>query len=232
MAKRRAEDPLLLPDSPSKRCCRSLCSVDMQLGSMAPSGGVSPPSLLALLGSRSRKRPSYFEEPEGGDEEAALLCRKATHCCDTRKHAASVLTVQASGSFQDRRSSSTITSSKKRHRDECTALGTAIAQVNDKADEDTNYEDCTYNSFQFWRVPLPELDLSLLEDAGDHSQIKDKHEDENERLFSRQTCQKHMKVLEMHPGEMHEPDVADCQGCPVRVNQSEVSEPPAAGRSQ
>ncbi|KAM8760000.1 uncharacterized protein AB9X84_008222 [Acanthopagrus schlegelii] len=172
MAKRRVEDPLLLPDSPSKRCCRSLCSVDMQLGSMAPIGGVSPPSLLALLGSRSRKRPSYFEEPEVGDEEAVLLCRKATHCCDTRKHAASVA-VQASGSFPDRRCSSTLTSSKKRHREECKALGSATPQVNDKAEEDTNTEDCTYNSFQYWRVPLPELDLSLLEDACDHSQTKD-----------------------------------------------------------
>uniref|UniRef100_A0A3P9IBT0 Putative WW-binding domain-containing protein n=1 Tax=Oryzias latipes TaxID=8090 RepID=A0A3P9IBT0_ORYLA len=26
-------------------------------------------------------------------------------------------------------------------------------------------EDCTYNSFHFWRVPLPELDLSLLDDG-------------------------------------------------------------------
>uniref|UniRef100_A0A665U8E9 Putative WW-binding domain-containing protein n=1 Tax=Echeneis naucrates TaxID=173247 RepID=A0A665U8E9_ECHNA len=26
-------------------------------------------------------------------------------------------------------------------------------------------EDCTFNSFQYWRAPLPELDLSLLEDV-------------------------------------------------------------------
>uniref|UniRef100_A0A7N6A9G3 Putative WW-binding domain-containing protein n=1 Tax=Anabas testudineus TaxID=64144 RepID=A0A7N6A9G3_ANATE len=38
----------------------------------------------------------------------------------------------------------------------------------------TRNDNCTYNSFQYWRVPLPELDLSLLEDAGDHSQAKDK----------------------------------------------------------
>lgn len=43
-----------------------------------------------------------------------------------------------------------------------------------QADEDANTEDCTYNSFQYWRVPLPELDLSLLEDASDHSKTKDK----------------------------------------------------------
>lgn len=127
MAKRRAEDALL-HDSPSKRCYRSLCSVDMQLGSMAPTGGLSQPSLMALLGGRSRKRPYYFEDPEK-QEEAALYHRKATHC-DTRKHAASVLTVQTSGNFQDRRSSSAPTSSKKRPREDCAGSETVIS--NDK----------------------------------------------------------------------------------------------------
>uniref|UniRef100_A0A8P4FVX6 Putative WW-binding domain-containing protein n=1 Tax=Dicentrarchus labrax TaxID=13489 RepID=A0A8P4FVX6_DICLA len=32
----------------------------------------------------------------------------------------------------------------------------------------------SYNSFQYWRTPLPELDLSLLEDPSDGSQTKDK----------------------------------------------------------
>lgn len=41
-----------------------------------------------------------------------------------------------------------------------------------QAVEDPNIEDCAYNSFQYWRVPLPELDLSLLEDASDHSQTE------------------------------------------------------------
>ncbi|XP_076587423.1 uncharacterized protein LOC143321149 [Chaetodon auriga] len=170
MSKRRAEDPLL-HDSPSKRCCRSLCSVDMQLGSMAAAGGVSPPSLLALLGSRSRKRPYFFEDPEKQEETAAY--RKATHC-DTRKHAASVVTVQTSGSFQELRGSSAITSCKKRPREDCAGSETVTPTAKDKADEDTSAEDCTYNSFQYWRAPLPELDLSLLEDANDHSPQKDK----------------------------------------------------------
>uniref|UniRef100_A0A3Q1EWP7 Putative WW-binding domain-containing protein n=1 Tax=Acanthochromis polyacanthus TaxID=80966 RepID=A0A3Q1EWP7_9TELE len=43
-----------------------------------------------------------------------------------------------------------------------------------KEDQYANTDDCTYNSFQYWRVPLPELDLSLLEDTGDHSQSKEK----------------------------------------------------------
>lgn len=41
-----------------------------------------------------------------------------------------------------------------------------------QAVEDPITEDSAYNSFQYWRVPLPELDLSLLEDANDHSQTE------------------------------------------------------------
>uniref|UniRef100_A0A3B5BJ88 Putative WW-binding domain-containing protein n=1 Tax=Stegastes partitus TaxID=144197 RepID=A0A3B5BJ88_9TELE len=129
MAKRRAEDTGL-NDSPSKRCYRSLCCVDLQLESVAPVGVVNPPSLLALLGSRCRKRKYYSEEKQ----EEPFVCRKTTNC-DTRKVAASVLTMQTSGSFPDH---------------------------------------SAFNSFQYWRVPLPELDLSLLEDTSDHSQSKEK----------------------------------------------------------
>lgn len=35
-------------------------------------------------------------------------------------------------------------------------------------------EDGTYNSFQYWRVPLPELDHSLLDEFSDHYPKKDK----------------------------------------------------------
>ncbi len=127
MAKRRAEDALL-HDSPSKRCYRSVCSVDMQLGSVAPTGGVSPPSLLALLGSRSRKRPYYFEDPE--EQEETALYRKTAHC-DSRMLAANVLTVQTSGSFQDRRISGTLTSFKKRAREDGTCSDNVTAKAKD-----------------------------------------------------------------------------------------------------
>ncbi|KAM7416213.1 hypothetical protein PAMA_018336 [Pampus argenteus] len=176
MAKRRAEDTLC-HDSPSKRCYRSLCGVDMQLESMvAPNGGVSlsPPSLLALLGSRCRKRPYYFEDPEQQQQQQEApvpLYRKTTHCCDTRKHVANVLTAQTSGSFQDRRGAVKSHNSNKRPREDSVGPET-VSKANEEADADSTTEDCTYNSFQYWRVPLPELDLSLLEDT--QSQTKDK----------------------------------------------------------
>lgn len=133
MAKRRAEDTLL-HDSPSKRCCRSLYSVDMQRVSMDPPGGVSPPSLLALLGSRSRKRPLYFQDPEKLEREEVEAClyRKATHCA-TRKHSATALTERTSGNFQDSRSpSSALISSKKRPREDCAGTETIMTEENDK----------------------------------------------------------------------------------------------------
>lgn len=133
MAKRQAEETLL-NDSPSKRCCRSLYGVDMQRVSMAATGGVSPPSLLALLGSRSRKRPLYFEDPEKlqREEEDASLYRKTTHC-GTRKLAVKVSAEQTAGNFQDSRSpSSALISSKKRPREDCAASETIITKENDK----------------------------------------------------------------------------------------------------
>ncbi|XP_034547955.1 uncharacterized protein wu:fa19b12 [Notolabrus celidotus] len=168
MAKRRTEDGLLQHDPPSKKC-RPLCSVDMQLGGMAPSVDVSPPSLLDLLGSRCRKRTHFFEDLEKQEDEVAL-CLKPTHC-EARKHAVHVST---SGSFQERRSPGTLTSSRKRSREDCTSPDTTSTKTGAKTDEDTTEEDSTYNSFQFWRVPLPELDLSLLEDYNDHPQTQKK----------------------------------------------------------
>ncbi|XP_034397711.1 uncharacterized protein C9orf40 homolog [Cyclopterus lumpus] len=166
MAKRRAEDTLL-HGSPSKRCHRSLSSVGLPLESMAPTGCVSPPSLLALMG--CRKRPHHPEDPQ--KQEDAPLYREPANC-DTRKHGANILPQQTSGGFQGPRRSSTLTSSKKRPRDNCASLETAIPKENDKAGEDNNTEDCTYNSFQYWKLPLPELNLSLLKDEN-HSQRKE-----------------------------------------------------------
>uniref|UniRef100_A0A3B5QVC2 Uncharacterized protein n=1 Tax=Xiphophorus maculatus TaxID=8083 RepID=A0A3B5QVC2_XIPMA len=132
MAKRRAEETVLL-DSPSKRrYFPPIYSVDMQLESMASVGDLSSPSLLAILGSRCRKRPLYFDNEEG-------YSGPAISPPDSGKHAKDVLKTPSSGSFPGGPD-----------------------------------EDGTYNSFQYWRVPLPELDLSLLDEFSDHYPKKDK----------------------------------------------------------
>lgn len=176
MAKRRAED-ILFADLPSKRCFRPLCGVDMQLESMAPAGDVSPSSLLALLGSRCRKRPFCCEEPEQQQTTQAALDRNTAHSDGSKKQTERTPTVQNSGSH----SSATLTNSQKRF---CTDSDTIKPKANDNVDvETTDTEDSIFNSFQYWRVPLPELDLSLLEDYSppkDKSKLKSSFSDDME----------------------------------------------------
>ncbi|KAM9393091.1 uncharacterized protein KZ484_004325 [Pholidichthys leucotaenia] len=175
MAKRRSDDALL-HESPSKRCFRPVCGVNVRLESIASHvGGVSPPSLLDVLGSRSRKRPYYFEDREKTEE--VHLYFMSTHR-DSRKHSAGVVSVEASGSFREPQSSCTADSTQKRPREESAGLDHSDTVITKAADEaDATTEDCAYNSFQYWRVPLPELDLSLLEDSDDHSKETSKERD-------------------------------------------------------
>ncbi|XP_055017708.1 uncharacterized protein wu:fa19b12 [Boleophthalmus pectinirostris] len=171
MAKRRASEDALLCTSPSKKC-RGLCGVDMRLESVAASGGVShgvsPPSLHALLGSRCRKRPLYFDETEATDFDLELF-RKSTHDDLQVKHPAypnhqinTVHPQQTSGNFQEPRNFTNAKSTNKRTREDCDEPADT---VNSKAvvDRKTDIED-NFNSFQFWRIPLPELDMSLLQE--------------------------------------------------------------------
>ncbi|XP_015242862.1 PREDICTED: uncharacterized protein C9orf40 homolog isoform X2 [Cyprinodon variegatus] len=137
MAKRRAEEPLLLDSPIKRRHLAPLCCVGMQPESMASAGGVS--------------------------------------LWDSGKFALDVSQEPPSGSFQDERGPCTL-SRNKRPREDSFGSDTVRPAVNDKTDKDSS-EDDTYNSFQYWRVPLPELDLSLLEHTSDQSQMKDKSKD-------------------------------------------------------
>lgn len=174
MAKRRSEDILNSP--PAKKYHHGLYNVDMRLESMASFGGVSPPSLCALLGSRRRKRPFYFEETEEQDLDLEL-CRKSTHSDLMMKRAGNVTSMQqTSGNFQEQRLSTnvTLTNSSKRDREDCGApADTANPKAKVDAADATDTENSTYNSFQFWKIPLPELDLSLLQDPSQKDSSSD-----------------------------------------------------------
>lgn len=157
MAKRRAEDILI--NIPSKKC-GGLCSVDMRLDSMAPSKSESQLSLFSLLGSRCKKRPLYFDENEETDLDLALF-RKGTHG-DLLKHSAQQQ--HTSGYFHETRISDVVKSANKRARKESEEpADTTIPKPKVEADTIDN-NDSSYNSFQFWRAPLPELDMSLLQE--------------------------------------------------------------------
>ncbi|PWA19619.1 hypothetical protein CCH79_00006917 [Gambusia affinis] len=161
MAKRRAEETVLLGSPSKRRYFPPIYSVDMQLEGMASVGGVSSPALLTLLGSRCRKRPLYFDNDEG------YSC-PAISPSDSGKHAKDVLKTPSSRSFPDGRRSCAL-SRNKRPREESVGSDTV------NATHKTADEDDTYNSFQYWRVPLPELDLSLLDESSDHYPKKDKN---------------------------------------------------------
>ncbi|CAL8248687.1 unnamed protein product [Merluccius merluccius] len=157
MTKRRAEeeDTLLCGAPPKRRYGQSLCGGDTR-----PKGGVSPPSpspspSLALPGSRCRKRPYSTEEPD--DREAVFLRREPA--------ASDVVTAESREAHRGRIPSSARDGAKKRPRDDDdreenreTFPVAPAATANDD-----NSDDVSYNSFQFWRNPLPAVDLALLE---------------------------------------------------------------------
>lgn len=159
MTKRRAEDTLFC-GIPSKRGYGSLCSLDMRLKGSAASGAVNPPSLLALLGSRCRKRPHSFEE---ADEQETSFSRNPANN-DMGSHALNRVTGESCSSYQDGQASSTQSSARKRPRGRDVSQKTfpEVATADDNTNNSSS-DDISYNSFQFWRIPLPVLDLSLLE---------------------------------------------------------------------
>ncbi|XP_062239035.1 uncharacterized protein C9orf40 homolog [Platichthys flesus] len=161
MAKRHAEEPLLLlHEFPSKTLARSLLSVDLQLGSDPPAArplSRSPPALLAVVGGRCRKRPhSSSEEPEQKPQEPGVC---------VKERAADVVTLQTPGSVREHHGSGSPANHKKRPRGDSEVSPPGALDKVGAGDSDT--EDCAFNTFWFWRPPLPKLDLSLLED--DHS---------------------------------------------------------------
>lgn len=166
MTKRRAEQ-VLLHDVPNKRRLFSRGSFDTHLESMTAAVGVSPPSLLALLGSRCRKRPFCFGDEEESREKVQPSKIKASDypvCA-----ADGPLT-----SFQDKtcnvniplakQTASKANSNKRAREDSGTSKGASLKIVTHKHENGEGGNDfSTFNSFQYWRVPLPELDLSLIQ---------------------------------------------------------------------
>ncbi|KAK7933881.1 hypothetical protein WMY93_004777 [Mugilogobius chulae] len=70
---------------------------------------------------------------------------------------------QISRKFQKPQKCMNSKSTNKRARDAREeSADTAHVKANGKVEPTMENEDSTFNSFQFWRVPLPELDMSLL----------------------------------------------------------------------
>ncbi|KAJ8006025.1 hypothetical protein DPEC_G00123970 [Dallia pectoralis] len=160
MTKRHAEQGVY-HDAPFKKpCCRPLYKIDTQLQSTDPGGCVNPPSLLALLGRRCKKRPHYFDEQE---EPHNILSASCDH------HRVSVIEnvlVKKCGSFRESSppaKSASLTSKKRVREDTAASTCDATKREISKDDDADDSDLCTFNSFQFWRVPLPEIDLSIVQ---------------------------------------------------------------------
>ncbi|KAL0979668.1 hypothetical protein UPYG_G00188030 [Umbra pygmaea] len=160
MTKRHAEEGVF-HDAPFKiPCFRPLYQIDTQLERVDATGCVNPPSLLALLGRRCKKRPHYFEDQE---EHQEILRPRKLSSSEHLVSASDKVMVKKSGSFQNLPANSICLISKKRAREDTVSKNDAPKMDTHKDDADVGNELCTFNSFQYWRVPLPELDLSLLQ---------------------------------------------------------------------
>ncbi|XP_062398706.1 uncharacterized protein wu:fa19b12 [Sardina pilchardus] len=158
MTKRRAEGAIY-HDSPHKRLCfQSLYNNDTALPALRVVQDADAPSLLSFLSSHCRKR-NVFDDREM--QESSRPRKRSfknktswTALTDNEKN---------SGRFQEACvQSAQQVASKKRPREETQLQGSEnVPNVTEKADEDLS----TFNTFLFWRPPLPELDMSLLQDA-------------------------------------------------------------------
>lgn len=154
MTKRTAEN-VLSPEVPHKRCFRSV--------SNKPVGGVNVTQNASLLTSdeqRCRKRPNSVEDQLDTDNLPRKLAASRANSVLAEQN------ISQSRTFEDdddagrpatRRSSRALQPESSKHPDEQNKHTTGDKVMH--SDEDLS----SFNSFQFWRVPLPELDLSLLE---------------------------------------------------------------------
>lgn len=152
MTKRRAEG-VIYHDSPHKRLCFQSLRNETALPDIRVVRDAGGSSLLSFLSNHCRKR----NHVDAGETQEFSRPRKRSLKSKTN---GTVLTdnVDNSGRFRDVGMQQV--APKKRPREE-TQLHEAdhIPNGTAKADEDL----ISFNTFQFWRAPLPELDMSLLQ---------------------------------------------------------------------
>lgn len=180
MTKRRAET-LFIHDNLSPTTI-SLFRFDTQFESMAAAGDLNPPSMLALLNNKHRKkRPFHFEEGRSHEENSPprkistsnkLVTVTSLDCSvqDGRfKKGCDVMPVRESNAYL-----------KKHAREDPASLHCfnkvidgVLKPVTSIVEHDDGDSDLSkFNSFQYWRAPLPALDLSLLQDLDSTLQPK------------------------------------------------------------
>ncbi|XP_051959356.1 serine/threonine-protein phosphatase 4 regulatory subunit 1 [Xyrauchen texanus] len=157
MTKRRAEN-ILPPEIPHKVCFHSLSIIDNAVGGVDMVRNANA-SFVSFVGQRSRKRPNFTEDQDSPDTDN--LPRKVpaniVNAVMADKNTSKSRNFEHPGRAVARQSSRTLEFEANKKPEE-NNKHTAVDKVM-RTDEDHS----AFNSFQFWRVPLPELDLSLLE---------------------------------------------------------------------
>ncbi|XP_016322477.1 uncharacterized protein C9orf40 homolog [Sinocyclocheilus anshuiensis] len=157
MTKRRAEN-ILPPEIPHKRCFRSLSDNDKPVGGVNVIQNAIPSSLLTLAGQRCRKRPSYREDSLDTDNlPRKVAANRVNSVLADRNTCQSRTFEDGAGRPVTRRSSRALQTHSNKQTDEENNITAGDKVMH--TDEDLS----PFNSFQFWRDPLPELDLALLE---------------------------------------------------------------------
>ncbi|TSR04275.1 hypothetical protein Baya_10882 [Bagarius yarrelli] len=161
MMKRRAENSSLqeLHHEKKKKTCGSVCDAESEVEAMH--AVAAPPALFpSLIGERRRKRSRCCEDYEEHDKTRAQK-GKTTDTTD--------------GGKKDIVSGANEMTSEEIKADD-------VKRTEAQRPDDNEDNLSAFNSFQFWRTPLPALDLSLLDatsspELGDDSSVKDGTED-------------------------------------------------------
>ncbi|XP_050965505.1 uncharacterized protein wu:fa19b12 [Labeo rohita] len=156
MTKRRAEN-VLPPEIPHKRCFRSLSDNDKPVGGANLIQNANPSALLSVAGQRCRKRSSYVEDSLDTDNRPRKVAANKVNSALADKNTCKSRTFQDDAGRPVTRRSSRMLQTQNKQTDEENNITAGDKVMH--TDEDLS----SFNSFQFWRVPLPELDLSLLE---------------------------------------------------------------------
>ncbi|XP_048839317.1 uncharacterized protein C9orf40 homolog [Brienomyrus brachyistius] len=162
MTKRRAENAVTC-NAPCKRFIRSCAKIDTPLPGRDVACAVTDTPPLPTLPGNPRKRS--LEEP--GLQKTALPHKKSpadAESCTGGKCTLDNGPERSYGRFEqmsDPEPASAATPKRRREAEE-------VPHKMSKSEEGFPPEDdlSTFNSFQFWRVPLPSLDLSDLQSDG------------------------------------------------------------------
>ncbi|KAL7836322.1 hypothetical protein AOLI_G00276060 [Acnodon oligacanthus] len=155
MTKRRAESASPFCSVPEKKRCGSVrSSADSPLSSPPP---------LRLCPALSDSSPRRRKRPSRPDPLESLPDPKRAHAA--RQPSLQTAAEDCSGKFGG--AAGPAKPQAKRPREEKEQSGTdtpeGLAKEMHRDDDVSDDLLCAFNSFQFWRAPLPELDLSLLD---------------------------------------------------------------------